>query len=45
MTQNVAALIRYRIEQAEEALAAARLLLRETLRVCERIAWWRRTLL
>lgn len=29
MTENVAALIRYRMEQAEEALAAARLLLRE----------------
>jgi uncharacterized protein (UPF0332 family) len=29
MTQNLAALMRYRIEQAEEALAAARLLLRE----------------
>ncbi len=30
MTQNVAALMRYRIEQAEEALAAARLLQRES---------------
>ena len=29
MTQNLAALMRYRLEQAEEALAAARLLLRE----------------
>jgi uncharacterized protein (UPF0332 family) len=29
MTENLAALIRYRNEQAEEALAAARLLLRE----------------
>ncbi len=30
MTENVAALMRYRIEQAEEALAAARLLQRES---------------
>ncbi len=29
MTQNIAALMRYRMEQAEEALAAARLLQRE----------------
>ena len=29
MTQNVAALVRYRIEQADEALGAARILLRE----------------
>ena len=29
MTQNLAALMRYRIEQAEEALAAARILLQE----------------
>ncbi len=29
MTQNLAALVRYRIEQADEALTAARILLRE----------------